>query len=197
MPDALCTHDDCRRATTADLLALLLHPPVIGLDAVATLNKILGETLRNKPGRQLHAAIELARRQMLAIVNGHACIDVIQNDGGIHADAFSGAGNGSLCGDFPRQSTSWLAVEDLFFCTIDAASVYPREIVRNELLRNAAAVVLARNHPSGVSEPSIAGVAPTKNIQRALTLLGIRLLDHVVLGQGIIEHRREITGGPR
>ena len=80
-----------------------------------------------------------------------------------------------------------LAVEDLFFGTLDAASVYPREIVRKALLRNAAAVVLAHNHPSGISESSLADSTDQKH-QQALTLLGIRLLDHVGVGQRTREH---------
>lgn len=69
-----------------------------------------------------------------------------------------------------------------FFGTIDSASVYPREIVKTALKHNAAAVILAHNHPSGVAEPSEADCNITKRIQSALALVDIRVLDHMVVG---------------
>lgn len=77
-----------------------------------------------------------------------------------------------------------LAFEELFRGTIDAASVYPREVVKLALARNAAAVILAHNHPSGVAEPSRADELLTRRLRDALALVDIRLLDHVVVGDG-------------
>ena len=74
--------------------------------------------------------------------------------------------------------------EELFRGTIDGASVYPREVVRAALAVNAAAVILAHNHPSGVAEPSDADRALTDRLARALGLIDIRLLDHIVVGDG-------------
>ena len=74
--------------------------------------------------------------------------------------------------------------EVLFSGTIDAAAVYPREVVSASLQRGAAAVVLAHNHPSGVAEPSLADRQITERIQRALELVDIRVLDHLVIGSG-------------
>ncbi|MDQ2076706.1 DNA repair protein RadC [Marinimicrobium sp. ABcell2] len=77
-----------------------------------------------------------------------------------------------------------LAYEELFFGTIDGASVYPREVVKEALSRNAAAVILAHNHPSGVAEPSGADRRITERLQQALDLVGVRVLDHMVVGDG-------------
>jgi len=72
--------------------------------------------------------------------------------------------------------------EELFFGTVDSASVYPRELVRRALQHNAAAVILAHNHPSGVAEPSQADAAITRRIADALALVDVRVLDHLVVG---------------
>ena len=77
-----------------------------------------------------------------------------------------------------------IAYEELFHGTIDGASVHPREVVKSALRYNAAAVILAHNHPSGVAEPSQADQRITKRLQDALTLVDIRVLDHFVVGDG-------------
>jgi DNA repair protein RadC len=77
-----------------------------------------------------------------------------------------------------------LAFDELFRGTIDSTTVYPREVVKQALARNAAAVILAHNHPSGVAEPSDADRLITRRIRDALDLVDIRLLDHFVIGDG-------------
>jgi len=72
--------------------------------------------------------------------------------------------------------------EELFRGTIDGTSVYPREIVKQALSVNAAAIILAHNHPSGVAEPSQADERITRRVKSALELVDIRLLDHLVIG---------------
>ncbi|KLV05708.1 RadC family protein [Photobacterium ganghwense] len=79
-----------------------------------------------------------------------------------------------------------LSGEVLFEGTIDAASVYPREVVKRSLELNAAALILAHNHPSGVAEPSQADRRITRRICDALALVDIRVLDHFVIGDGEI-----------
>ncbi len=76
-----------------------------------------------------------------------------------------------------------LAYRELFQGTIDAASVYPREVVKLALAHNAAAVILAHNHPSGIAEPSQADRRITQRLQEALALVDIRVLDHLVVGE--------------
>jgi DNA repair protein RadC len=72
--------------------------------------------------------------------------------------------------------------EELFRGTIDGCSVHPREVVKAALTANAAAVILAHNHPSGVAEPSRADTQLTKRLTDALGLVDIRVLDHLVVG---------------
>jgi DNA repair protein RadC len=72
----------------------------------------------------------------------------------------------------------------LFRGTIDGASVYPREVVKSALAHNAAAVILAHNHPSGVAEPSVADEQITRRLKAALGLVDIRVLDHLVVSAG-------------
>jgi DNA repair protein RadC len=74
--------------------------------------------------------------------------------------------------------------QQLFNGTINSASVYPREVVKAALAANAAAVVLAHNHPSGVAEPSRADIEITKKLKDALALVEIRVLDHIIVGDG-------------
>jgi DNA repair protein RadC len=74
--------------------------------------------------------------------------------------------------------------EELFQGSIDGACVYPRVVAEHALRNNAAAVIVAHNHPSGVSEPSLADQAITRRLKDSLALLEIRLLDHFVIGDG-------------
>lgn len=74
--------------------------------------------------------------------------------------------------------------DELFRGTIDGTSVYPREVVKQALSVNAAAVIVAHNHPSGVAEPSQADERITRRLKSALELVDIRLLDHLVIGDG-------------
>jgi DNA repair protein RadC len=77
-----------------------------------------------------------------------------------------------------------IVFEELFRGTIDGASVHPREVVRRALQHNAAALILAHNHPSGVAEPSRADVQLTRRLVDALALVDVRVLDHLVIGDG-------------
>ncbi|MFK3771457.1 DNA repair protein RadC [Pseudomonas sp. NPDC089406] len=77
-----------------------------------------------------------------------------------------------------------LAFEILFRGTIDRASIYPREVVRRALLHNAAALILCHNHPSGNCEPSQDDVHLTQVLKRSLALIDVRVMDHVIVGDG-------------
>jgi len=76
--------------------------------------------------------------------------------------------------------------EELFRGTIDGATVYPREIIRRALHHNAAAIVLAHNHPSGVAEPSLSDREITNKLKMTLQSIDVRLLDHFVIGDEIV-----------
>lgn len=77
-----------------------------------------------------------------------------------------------------------LRFETLFYGTLDAAAVYPREVLRRCLELNAAAVIFAHNHPSGVAEPSQSDRRITERLAAALAMVDIRVLDHFVVGDG-------------
>lgn len=79
-----------------------------------------------------------------------------------------------------------ISFEELFFGTIDAASIYPREVLKAALNHNAAAVVFAHNHPSGIAEPSQADRRITQRLVDALKLVDIRVLDHIVVGEDCV-----------
>lgn len=97
--------------------------------------------------------------------------------------------------DYPREVFAMLCLDTrhraisfdkLFFGTLNSANVYPREIVKKALEHNAAAVVFAHNHPSGIAEPSVQDETITKRLKSALSLVDINVLDHIVVGDGEI-----------
>jgi len=77
-----------------------------------------------------------------------------------------------------------IVFEELFRGTIDRAGVHPREVLRQTLSHNAAAVIFAHNHPSGVLEPSQADELITRRLKEALALVDVRVLDHFIIGEG-------------
>jgi DNA repair protein RadC len=77
-----------------------------------------------------------------------------------------------------------IAFEPLFIGTLTEAAIYPREVIKQVLQHNAAAVILAHNHPSGDAEPSEADIAITKQLSNALAHINVRLLDHIIVGEG-------------
>jgi DNA repair protein RadC len=77
-----------------------------------------------------------------------------------------------------------ISFDEMFYGTINMASVHPREIVQRALKHNASAVILAHNHPSGIAEPSQADRDLTGQLQKALALIEVRVLDHIVVGDG-------------
>jgi len=84
---------------------------------------------------------------------------------------------------FVDSQNRLIASEELFHGTLTQTSVYPREVVKRALAHNAAAVMLAHNHPSGLAEPSQADRLLTTALQQALSLVDIRVLDHIVIGE--------------
>lgn len=79
-----------------------------------------------------------------------------------------------------------ISFKEMFRGTIDCAAVYPREIVKAAIEANAAAVILAHNHPSGVAEPSQADISITDKIKRSLELIDVRTLDHIIVGESAV-----------
>lgn len=79
-----------------------------------------------------------------------------------------------------------IAFDRMFYGTVDGATVHPREVVKAALKHNAAAVIFAHNHPSGVAEPSQADQRITTSLKDALALVDVRVLDHLVVGDGTV-----------
>lgn len=77
-----------------------------------------------------------------------------------------------------------LEMKTMFSGTLDGATVYPREVVKEALRYNAGAVIFCHNHPSGVTEPSLADQAITRRLKEALGTVDIRVLDHFIVGGG-------------
>lgn len=82
--------------------------------------------------------------------------------------------------------------KEMFRGTIDGAAIYPREVVKEALALNAAAVIFAHNHPSGVTEPSQADKNITERLKTALALFDIRTLDHMIVGSNSITSMAEL-----
>lgn len=87
-----------------------------------------------------------------------------------------------FCVLFLDAQHQMLAFEELFLGTLDSSAVYPREVVKAALNHNAGAVILAHNHPSGVTTPSDADRRITTRLVEALGLIGCRVLDHLIVG---------------
>ena len=90
----------------------------------------------------------------------------------------------TFCAIFVDNRHRVIDFVELFRGTIDGATVHPREVVREALQRNAAAVIFAHPHPSGVAEPSQADELITRRLKEALALVDIRVLDHLVIAGG-------------
>jgi DNA repair protein RadC len=186
----------------AELLAVFLRTGVPGktaLDVSRTLLKDFGsltgiltaslEVFCQQPGLgpgkyvQLKAVLELARRYMSeklaesdALTNSDLTRDYLRaRMRDYQHEVFA-------CLYLDNQHRV-MAMEELFQGTIDGAAVYPREVVKRCLHNNAAAVIFAHNHPSGLAEPSHADIAITNRLKIALNTIDVRVLDHVVVGR--------------
>jgi len=131
---------------------------------------------------QLQAVLEMARRHLA---------QSLDETGGISHPSQAKDFVHARLRDYPHEVFACLYLdnrhrvirfEELFRGTIDGASVHPREVVKAALRHNAAAVILAHNHPSGVAEPSAADRHITERLKSTLQLVDIRVLDHLVVG---------------
>ena len=85
-----------------------------------------------------------------------------------------------FCVMFLNNQHELIEFQEMFRGTINAASVHPREVVKEALKLNAAAVILAHNHPSGVAEPSLSDIDITRTLKKILNIVDVRILDHLV-----------------
>ncbi|WP_308364762.1 MULTISPECIES: DNA repair protein RadC [unclassified Microbulbifer] len=187
----------------AELLAIFLRTGIPGLSAVDLARQLLvdfgglrplleadkrefcrGKGLGDAKYVQLQAVLEMARR--------HLAESLQRTDALCSPDAVRNYLTAQLrhrrrevfCCLYLDSQHRVIAFEELFEGTLNAASVYPREVVQAALHKGAAAVILAHNHPSGVSEPSQADIWITERLSQALELVDIKVLDHMIVGEG-------------
>lgn len=187
----------------AELLAIFLRTGVRGKTAVDLARELLNdfgslrallesdfERFSRSPGlglakyAQLQAVLEMARRHLK---------ETLRREGALTSPAVTRQYLASRLRGYPHEVFGCLFLDnqhrviefdELFRGTIDGASVYPREVVKKALAFNAAAVIFAHNHPSGIAEPSEADKHITVRLKQALSLIDIRVLDHFIVGDG-------------
>ena len=189
----------------AELLAIFLRTGTRGLTAVDLARRLLDEFGGLKPlldanetefclhrglGRakfaQLKAVLEMARRHLFeSIQRGDALCSPDDTRQYLTAELRACPHEVFAC-LFLDNRNRVLTFEKLFYGTIDGASVYPREVVRRAIENNAAAVIFAHNHPSGVAEPSSADKQITQRLKDALALIDVRVLDHIIIGDEVV-----------
>jgi DNA repair protein RadC len=189
--------------TDAELLAIFLRTGVRGRSAidlarelltrhnglrallatdVASFSQVKG--LGTAKYCQLQAVLELSRRYLRE--------DLQRGEGFTQPEQVRAYLTAQLAG-YPHEVFACLFLdsqhrllhyEALFRGTLDSASVHPREVVKRALAHNAAAVILAHNHPSGCNQPSTADLRLTERLTAALALIDVRVLDHIIVGAG-------------
>ena len=189
----------------AELLAIFLRTGLPGISAVDLARELLhqfgglrplleadqenfcrGKGLGSAKYVQLQASLELSRRHLLATLQQGDALTSPQHTRDYLSARLRGYRQEVFACLFLDNRHRVLAFEELFFGTVDGASVHPREVVRRCLEHNAAAVILAHNHPSGVAEPSRADEQITQRLKEALGLIDVRVLDHMIIGDGEI-----------
>lgn len=187
----------------AELLAIFLRTGTKGIDAVELARRVImhfgslqGLIVASKSDfceclglgeakfAQLQAVVEMSKRYLnetLEKEDVFTCVDSVQH---FLKSKLRLASREIFAVMFLDSQHRLIHFQEMFYGTIDAAAVYPREVVKMALKYNAAACIVAHNHPSGVSEPSQADIYITQKLQQALALVDINLLDHFVIGEG-------------
>ncbi|WP_407275938.1 DNA repair protein RadC [Halothiobacillus sp. DCM-1] len=189
----------------AELLAIFLRTGVAGCSAVDLARDLLqhfggmrrllaapqaefSEARGLGPAKfaQLQAVLELARRHLAEEMTAQSVIDSPAATRRFLQAELRDRSQEVFAVLFLDNQHRLRAFERLFYGTIDQASVHPREVVKAALRHQAAAVILAHNHPSGVAEPSAADRQITTRLCAALDLIDVRVLDHLVVGEQIV-----------
>ena len=187
----------------AELVALNFGSGNAGLDAVALARTLLAHTgsLRGLLAAdrasccrlrgvglarwcRLQAALEVARRHYQEQLRTKPMLDAPRHTAEFLVAQLRDRPYEVFCCLHLDNRHRLIAFDELFRGTIDGASVHPREVVRQALAHNAAAVIFAHNHPSGIAEASQADELITRRLRDALALLDIRVLDHFIVGDG-------------
>jgi DNA repair protein RadC len=135
---------------------------------------------------ELQAAVEISRRQLTESLKAGPSLASPRATCDFLSAKLRDLEHEVFCCLYLDKRHRLIEYEELFRGTIDGASVHPREIVKLALQRNSAAVIVAHNHPSGIAEPSQADEFITQRVKEALGLVDIRLLDHIIVGDGMI-----------
>ncbi|OUR65853.1 hypothetical protein A9Q79_02370 [Methylophaga sp. 42_25_T18] len=187
----------------AELLAIFLRTGVTGLSAVdlardllnafGSLRALLEADLKQfcqqhglGPAKyvQLQAVMEMSHRHMEStLMRGDVLVDAKTTKQYLQQRLRAYPHEVFAC-LFLDNKHRMIKYEELFRGTLDGATVYPREVVKQALAHNAAAVIFAHNHPSGLAQPSEADYQITQRLKTALELIDIRVLDHIVIGDG-------------
>ena len=187
----------------AELLAIFIGSGLRGRDAVQTARELLAQhgplrplldrpaaALAGLPGLGparaclLSASLELGRRHLAADLQRGSVLNDPASAGRYFAQRLRALPYEVFAVLFLDNQHRALAFEELSRGTVDGAEMHPREVAKRALWHNAAAVMVAHNHPSGSREPSAADQAATRHLNEALALLRIRLLDHFVIADG-------------
>jgi len=189
--------------TNVELLAIFLRTGIQGktaldlakdlLDEFGDLRSLLGaerdrfcqaKGLGNAKYVQLKACVEISRRYLRECLERGDTLTNPNDTRNYLMSELSGRDYEVFACLFLDNKHRVITFEELFYGTIDGASVYPREVVKRTLQHNAAALILAHNHPSGIAEPSDADISITQRLKEALNLIDVRVLDHFVIGDG-------------
>jgi DNA repair protein RadC len=187
----------------AELIALLLRTGLVGTGVLQLAEQLLGTfgglagLLRAEPEQlkrikglgpakraEVAAVLELARRSIAAELGTRPLFDSPGKVKEYLQLQLGGREHEVFAVLFLDAQSRLLRLEEMFRGTLTQTSVYPREVVKRALELGAAAVILAHNHPSGAAEPSRADEFLTQTLKSALALVDVRVLDHLVVGQG-------------
>ena len=179
----------------ADLLGMMVGSKTAARmlqDAGGSLSALLNESLPScdRPPRvrkRLQVAKELVRRSLLETVRHRDALSSPASVRDYLRMTLTGRDYEVFLVLFLDAQNRVIQPEEMFRGTLTQTSVYPREVVKRSLFNNAAAVIFAHNHPSGVAEPSHADELLTQSLKQALALVDVRVLDHfVVAGSGVM-----------
>jgi len=196
-------HKGAGALSDSELLAIFLRTGTRGISAVELARQILAEFgglrallsasredfcksfgLGDAKYTQLQAVLEMSKRHLQEHLVRETVFTSAEHVRSYLSSQLRHAQREVFAVLFLDSQHRLIRYQELFYGTIDAAAVYPREVVKSALQHNAAALILAHNHPSGIAEPSQADINITDKIKKALDLVDVRLLDHFVVGDG-------------
>jgi DNA repair protein RadC len=183
---AILLRTGSRRGTALDLARDLLHEHggLRGLLAASPQSLLSTHGLGQAKYAQIAAVLEISRRHLGESLQRGAAMGSPQSVRDYLRVRLRDMPHEVFCCLYLDNRHRVLAFEELFRGTVNGAAVYPREVVKRALHHNAAATILVHNHPSGVAEPSRADELLTIRLKEALGMIEVRVLDHLVVGEG-------------